>query len=952
MVVQCSPGLPRRHPGIVWRCVLLGLFSVCLLISCDSGGDTGTPPPSPDPTDPRFVQQGITEVLSVYRSALLHEDIDRLQTLLHVEDDPLQDATLRQGEASTGPPAKCPELATHSAVQFRDDIAMLLHRFSVRAFDTRVIDMDLTPDAPSVVLQETLSLEDVEDVGAQDPTRRAQRTCVSHLTLRLTRQRLEEGSTITAFLITEVTREGPLFQVEMLGQARAGTLSRVQVTETTGTFPAREVRLSMAGGQETILQAADDVFHGAIVLSEQVPPEPLQVSIRGDNGEIVLQHAYRLRMPGDRVVQPIAGTEDRGFRTLVEGTDGTIWAGGFDAIYQIKPGAMTATRTYPLTVRVGDLVLNLRVEELVIDAQERLHFVVFSPRLAGVIVPLGELLCMTVNAFDADYPFTRRDPVSGATVPSVITRAIAASGGGLWLFGALFDSDSAVDSSGGVFRATADLTSENCVNGAIPIDYDSAISSVFRRQEPEATQLLTNTIPAFVESQNGALWFGTALGLTRWQDGQFTPIPFDPVLSIVPAQLSQEQLDTLESFIGSIAAAIFASQPIETVMIGDLPFLDFFDRALVKEDFIFSAVEDHQNRLWVGTLGGGIRRIEAIGDTFQDTLHITRAAVSGIDPDTQTRTQGQLVSNIIFALAVDPDGAVWAATDKGVSRIQELRDGTFIITTFSALDGLALPVRDVAVSEAGTVWLATDGGLFQLTLEHGDLQGTVHDLTDTPSAEHPVAQADVIVRDTPFRAVTDSEGHFDLTSLPFGTYVVQVLGDRAIGGPFTQAFRALKLDSPTQVLEPLVVVRREPRIPIDPAQGGRYRFPTVPGAEIVIEPQGIQFPPGTLPEIGLTLLPLTSLPPQADYALGAAAELQPDGITFTAPFRLTLPNQGQLPVTEGVVLLDCLQVQKFGLDYRLVGIGRVGQDGMTITGDSREGETLDGCTVVVFHGRA
>lgn len=307
------------------------------------------------------------------------------------------------------------------------------------------------------------------------------------------------------------------------------------------------------------------------------------------------------------------------------------------------------------------------------------------------------------------------------------------------------------------------------------------------------------------------------------------------------------------------------------------------------------------------------------------------------------------MSNIIFALAVDPDGAVWAATDKGVSRIQELRDGTFIITTFSALDGLALPVRDVAVSEAGTVWLATDGGLFQLTLEHGDLQGTVHDLTDTPSAEHPVAQADVIVRDTPFRAVTDSEGHFDLTSLPFGTYVVQVLGDRAIGGPFTQAFHALTLDPPIQVLEPLVVVRREPRIPIDPAQGGRYRFPTVPGAEIVIEPQGIQFPPGTPPEISLTLLLLTSLSPRPGFALGAAAELQPEGMTFTAPLQLTLPNQGQFPVTVPVVFFDCLQVRSFDLPYKNLGLsGRVSEDSTTITGEIEEGAVLDGCTVVVF----
>ena len=85
---------------------------------------------------------------------------------------------------------------------------------------------------------------------------------------------------------------------------------------------------------------------------------------------------------------------------------------------------------------------------------------------------------------------------------------------------------------------------------------------------------------------------------------------------------------------------------------------------------IFSAVEDGQGRLWVGTLGGGLRRIEVRDGVPQDTLHLTR--------------QEGLGSNLILALAVGPDGAVWAATDEGVSRLRPSGESV-TISNFSTL---------------------------------------------------------------------------------------------------------------------------------------------------------------------------------------------------------------------------------------------------------------------------
>ena len=214
---------------------------------------------------------------------------------------------------------------------------------------------------------------------------------------------------------------------------------------------------------------------------------------------------------------------------------------------------------------------------------------------------------------------------------------------------------------------------------------------VLRRQDGV---LPTNTVPALVAGRDGALWLGTALGLTRRRDGQSTPVLFQREVT-VPGDVA-----TLEAFFQAVAQAIFAAQPLETVALGGVSFVEAFGRPLVKEDLIFSAVEDAQGRLWVGTLGGGLRRIEMRDGVPQDTLHLTR--------------QEGLGSNLILALAVGPDGAVWAATDEGVSRLRPSAASTVEITNFSALENVPGPVRKVAVDAAGTVWLATDAGLFRL----------------------------------------------------------------------------------------------------------------------------------------------------------------------------------------------------------------------------------------------
>jgi hypothetical protein len=364
---------------------------------------------------------------------------------------------------------------------------------------------------------------------------------------------------------------------------------------------------------------------------------------------------------------------------------------------------------------------------------------------------------------DPSYPFRVPEPASGRLVPSPSTRVLPAGEGDVWLFG----------SDGGVARVQDSFQGGQCPAQGPTVRYDP----VFRR---DTSALPTNTVPAFVAEADGTLWFGTALGLTRLQQGHWTLVPFKQTLTV------PDEVATLEAFFQAVAQALFAAQPLTTVALEGVSFVEQFGRPLAKGDLLFSAVAVAPGQLWVGTLGGGLRRIDGRATPPQDTRQLTQ--LDG------------LPSNLVVALAVAPDGALWAATDKGVSRLREASDAVRL-TTFAALDGLALPVRDVAVDVAGTVWLATDGGLFRIVPQGGTVQGLVVD-----AFAQPVVGADVTLQGTPFHAVTDATGHFALANLPPGPQLMQVDGRLADGGPLSIAVRAITVPAEgTQTLEPLVL---------------------------------------------------------------------------------------------------------------------------------------------------
>src|SRR5262249_50742413 len=142
----------------------------------------------------------------------------------------------------------------------------------------------------------------------------------------------------------------------------------------------------------------------------------------------------------------------------------------------------------------------------------------------------------TVNIFDDAYPFQGPDGR-----PSASTRVVAA-GESLWLFG----------SDGGVARVQDSFQDGQCSAQGLTVRYNSVLQRA-------NSALPTNIVPALVAEPDGTLWLGTALGLTRFQQGHFTPVPFNTELKV------PNNVATLERFFQAVAQALLKAQPLTTV---------------------------------------------------------------------------------------------------------------------------------------------------------------------------------------------------------------------------------------------------------------------------------------------------------------------------------------------------------------------------------------------------
>jgi PAS domain S-box-containing protein len=175
------------------------------------------------------------------------------------------------------------------------------------------------------------------------------------------------------------------------------------------------------------------------------------------------------------------------------------------------------------------------------------------------------------------------------------------------------------------------------------------------------------------EDAEGTLWLGSNGGLWRLSGGRAAAVPE----SLVPAGPVEALLTDRE---GHLWMGISGSG---LNRLSDAPITPFGAPEGLPVDGVFPVLQDRAGDLWAGDGDAGLVRIGA------DGLH---------------RVDGQFV----FSLAQDADGAVWAGTPAGLTRIQ---DGK--ATRFGAADGIPMPgpVRAVLADRRGRLWLGTPAGV-------------------------------------------------------------------------------------------------------------------------------------------------------------------------------------------------------------------------------------------------
>ncbi|HEX8386868.1 MAG TPA: two-component regulator propeller domain-containing protein, partial [Rubricoccaceae bacterium] len=177
-----------------------------------------------------------------------------------------------------------------------------------------------------------------------------------------------------------------------------------------------------------------------------------------------------------------------------------------------------------------------------------------------------------------------------------------------------------------------------------------------------AEGLSTTNVAALLQDRAGFLWVGTELGLDRYDGYGFTSFRHDPD-----------------------------------------------DTASLSSSFATALAEGPGGALWVGTLGGGLNRLDPT------TGRAVRIRLRTGDP-------ASLSDDRVEALRVDRRGRLWAGTGVGLDLVdvrtgRVRRFGDRLRRAADTKDGVY--VRDLALAPNGDLWVASSAGVSRFDTRRG-----------------------------------------------------------------------------------------------------------------------------------------------------------------------------------------------------------------------------------------
>lgn len=229
--------------------------------------------------------------------------------------------------------------------------------------------------------------------------------------------------------------------------------------------------------------------------------------------------------------------------------------------------------------------------------------------------------------------------------------------------------------------------------------------------------LANNHTRAVVNAGDGTLWIGTRGGLSHYVNGRFV------------------SYTTRDGLVSNLVRSLLVDSN-GTLWVGTEDGLSRFDGHHFKNytvanglsnNYIYSMMEDSEGNLWLGTFGGGLNRF--MGERFTNyTMEngLSNNVITGIARDRQGKLwfgtyggglnvlhnghikvynrKNGLIDDRIYCVDIMPDNSIWIGTRDGISI---MKNGKFIRTNLFA-DIPYHKIRCIVKMRDGSYWLGTD----------------------------------------------------------------------------------------------------------------------------------------------------------------------------------------------------------------------------------------------------
>jgi hypothetical protein len=326
--------------------------------------------------------------------------------------------------------------------------------------------------------------------------------------------------------------------------------------------------------------------------------------------------------------------------------------------------------------------------------------------------------------------------------------------------------------------------------------------------------------------------------------------------------------------------------------------------------------------------------------------------------DNQRGGVGQPLAMPLEALVVDRQGNPISGVDVTFRVVEGsgTLDGQTTLVRRSGVDGLVRAVLTLGVQPGinNTVVTASFEGLLGLPatftasgLTSGDPAATRFSGVVLDNAHTPIPGASVRIDGTGLETLTDDEGQFLLDGVPVG-HIHLIIDPR--DSPRPEVFPPLAFETVTvagqenNLGQPILI----PALDLSESQivGGpqdvTIKMPGVPGLELTVFANSATFRDGSrtgrvsITQVHLDKVPMA--PPSGTIFMPPAWTIQPPGVQFDPPARITIPNDG-MPAGR---MIDIFQFDHDLNQFVNVGKGTTSEDGLLIVSDPGFGITHAG----------